>query len=254
MLWKIWHPFPFPPRIGCVVSEFRDYKNRNYPRQYKVMNDTMRMLSRVNRSESGDCSINPRLWWDRSCHWAHWFGIDFPSSWFLKILSDTREFNGSGIRIFQMIQILHNLLRLRTEFQCTRHRWFIGEAHTGRCGIWTRNLRSRHWRREWIGSRTFSGCSSKSDIIAVSFNFSIDAIPHLSHAIEYIFTKSATIGKNLLSSTFHWVIIFGSHDGTDLESEYISNLINQQSGRVMVASAGNIGVNFTRFTLIAEQV
>ena len=89
----------------------------------------------------------------------------------------------------------------------------------------------------------FRGAAPNADIIAVSLDFSIDDDSWLStiaDAVAYIFQKADSLGKpcviNISAGTY-----LGSHDGKDLQAQAIDNLITSQSGRMVVAAAGNAG-------------
>ena len=89
----------------------------------------------------------------------------------------------------------------------------------------------------------FKGAAPKADIIAVSldFNQSDDSwLSTVADAVDYIFTKADSLGKpcviNISAGTY-----IGSHDGKDLQSLSIDNLITSQNGRMVVAAAGNAG-------------
>jgi subtilisin family serine protease len=84
------------------------------------------------------------------------------------------------------------------------------------------------------------GVATESDIIFVAYNFANDTISHLSHAVEYIFTKAQQMGRPVVINVSIGDY-FGSHDGLDLESQYISYLIFQHPGRVIVSGSGDIG-------------
>ncbi len=213
-----------------------------YPRQYKVMNDTMRMLSRVNEANQGIAPLTQGYDGTGVVLGFIDSGIDFRHPDFKDSLGHSR------------IQWLwdQNLpndtntpqpYAYGQEFSAQDIDDSLAEAHTGAAEYGHGTYVAGIGAGNGLAVGHFQGVAPKSDIIAVSFNFSIDAIPHLSHAIEYIFTKAQQLGKPCVINV-SLGDYFGSHDGTDLESEYISNLINQQSGRVVVASAGNIGVAY----------
>ncbi len=90
----------------------------------------------------------------------------------------------------------------------------------------------------------FQGVAPASDLIIVGYDFNAqDAVPRLSHAVDYIFTKALALNKPCVINA-SLGDYYGSHDGQDLESQYISSLIDQQNGRVIVAAAGNVGINY----------
>ncbi|TAH38793.1 MAG: hypothetical protein EYC69_13990 [Bacteroidetes bacterium] len=88
----------------------------------------------------------------------------------------------------------------------------------------------------------FQGVAPESDIMVVSFDFgATDTVSRIVHAISYLFEKANLLGKPCVINASLGDYI-GSHDGKDLQSQFISYLINSQPGRVVVAAAGNIGL------------
>lgn len=90
----------------------------------------------------------------------------------------------------------------------------------------------------------FQGAAPGSDIVAVAYDFAAqDTVSRMAHAVDYIFAKANQMAKpcviNISIGDY-----FGSHDGLDLQSQFIKNLINQQCGRIVVAGAGDIGSNY----------
>jgi subtilisin family serine protease len=84
------------------------------------------------------------------------------------------------------------------------------------------------------------GVAPGSEIIVVAFDFYNTTDPTYMDAVDYIFDKAQQLGKPCVINA-SLGDYYGSHDGQDLQSQVISNLINQQSGRVLVAAAGNKG-------------
>lgn len=89
----------------------------------------------------------------------------------------------------------------------------------------------------------FKGAAPKSSIIAVSLDFNIDDeswLSSIADAVAYIFNKADSMGMpcviNISAGTY-----YGSHDGLDLQTQAIDNLITAQNGRMVVAAAGNAG-------------
>lgn len=93
------------------------------------------------------------------------------------------------------------------------------------------------------GKESFIGIAPKADIIivkgvrAMATEFTDGDIIA---GCDYIFQKATQIGKpcviNLSLGT-----VFGPHDGEDLLSKALSNLVEEKPGRVIVAAAGNSG-------------
>ncbi|MDQ3050030.1 MAG: S8 family peptidase [Bacteroidota bacterium] len=84
------------------------------------------------------------------------------------------------------------------------------------------------------------GVAPGADIIEVAFDFNNSTDPTYIDAVDYIFNKAQLLGKPCVINA-SLGDYYGSHDGYDLQSQMISTLLNQQSGRVMVAAAGNAG-------------
>ncbi|MBL0139450.1 MAG: S8 family peptidase [Bacteroidetes bacterium] len=213
-----------------------------FSHHYKLMNDTMRMLSRVDEVIQGQSPLTQGYngsgvvlgFIDSGIDIHH---PDFQDSlghsriqwlWDQNLPNDTntpqpyaygQEFSASDID--------NNLANAHT-----------GEAEYGH-GTYVAGIGAGNGNA--LGH--FQGVATHSDIVAVSFDFTPDLVPRLSHAVEYIFTKAQQLGKPCVINV-SLGDYFGSHDGLDLEAQYISNLINQQNGRVVVASAGNIGVMY----------
>lgn len=89
----------------------------------------------------------------------------------------------------------------------------------------------------------FKGAAPKADIIAVSLDFNQDDetwLGSIADAVAYIFNKADSLNKpcviNISAGTY-----YGPHDGKDLSTVAIDNLIKAKSGRMVVASAGNAG-------------
>lgn len=84
------------------------------------------------------------------------------------------------------------------------------------------------------------GAAPGADIIEVAFDFNNVTNPTYIDAVDYIFTKAQLLGKPCVINA-SLGDYYGSHDGYDLQSQMISNMLNLQSGRAMVAAAGNAG-------------
>ena len=108
-----------------------------------------------------------------------------------------------------------------------------------------------------LANGTHEGCAPKADIILVALDFN-HVGPATSDAVQYIFNKAVLLGKPCVINASVGDY-YGSHDGTDLETKMIENMLVNTPGRVMVAAAGNAGhikfhvktqpaVNDTNFT------
>jgi subtilisin family serine protease len=84
------------------------------------------------------------------------------------------------------------------------------------------------------------GVAPGAELIEVAFDFNNTTNPTYIDAVDYIFNKAQALGKPCVINA-SLGDYYGSHDGWDLQSQMISALLNQQSGRVLVAAAGNAG-------------
>jgi subtilisin family serine protease len=84
------------------------------------------------------------------------------------------------------------------------------------------------------------GGAPNADIIVVAFDFNNSTDPTYADAVDYIFNRADLLGKPCVINA-SLGDYYGSHDGLDLQSQLINNLLNQQDGRAMVAAAGNAG-------------
>ncbi len=85
----------------------------------------------------------------------------------------------------------------------------------------------------------YQGMAPKADIIVVALDFGRPGFT-ISDALKYIINKSLILNKPLVVNASVGGY-YGSHDGTDLETQIIDNLIKNTPGRAMVASCGNAG-------------
>jgi len=94
-----------------------------------------------------------------------------------------------------------------------------------------------------LATGNYVGVAPKADIISVKVDLNANDDVFLSavaDAVEYIYTKADLLGEpcsiNISLGTY-----FGSHDGKDLSTQLINNLITAQNGRSLTCAAGNIG-------------
>jgi len=90
-----------------------------------------------------------------------------------------------------------------------------------------------------LANHTHEGCAPKADIIMVALDFNSTG-PVTADAVKYILDKATLLGKPCVinASVGNY---YGSHDGTDLETKLIENMVANIPGRVMIAAAGNGG-------------
>lgn len=95
-----------------------------------------------------------------------------------------------------------------------------------------------------LATGNYKGVASNADIIVVAVDFdgsspNSPAFP-IADAADYIYSKALAMSKPCVINASLGRTM-GSHDGKDLESQLIDDLIVQQNGRAFVAAAGNSG-------------
>lgn len=88
----------------------------------------------------------------------------------------------------------------------------------------------------------YEGIAPKADLMVVAVDFNRPGFT-IADAVHYLIEKAQLLGKPLVINA-SLGDYFGSHDGTDLETQIINNLITASPGRALVASAGNAGDEF----------
>lgn len=84
------------------------------------------------------------------------------------------------------------------------------------------------------------GVAPDAVLIEVAIDFSNSSSPTVLDAVNYIFTKAQQLGLPCIINASLGTY-YGSHDGRDLQSLMIKNMIISQPGRTLVAAAGNAG-------------
>lgn len=87
---------------------------------------------------------------------------------------------------------------------------------------------------------TMTGVAPESDIIAVRIKNDDNFTTNVADAVDYIFKKADALGKPCVINTSIGTY-YGSHDGGDLATQMIETLLDERSGRVLVAAGGNAG-------------
>lgn len=85
----------------------------------------------------------------------------------------------------------------------------------------------------------YEGMAPKADLVVVALDFNRPGFT-ISDALQYIITKAQVLNKPVVVNASVGDY-YGSHDGTDLESQIINNMIANVPGRALVAAAGNAG-------------
>ena len=86
----------------------------------------------------------------------------------------------------------------------------------------------------------FKGYAPEADIVFVNINTGNGFTSRVTDAVQFIFDFADSVGKPCVINTSIGSYK-GAHDGLDLTSQAIDNLLQAKPGRVLVASAGNAG-------------
>lgn len=87
-------------------------------------------------------------------------------------------------------------------------------------------------------ARDFSGVAPESDIIVVALDFYNPV--GVADAAAYIFAQAQALGRPCVINASVGDY-YGSHDGLDLQTQMIENLLLAQTGRSLVGAVGNAG-------------
>jgi subtilisin family serine protease len=82
------------------------------------------------------------------------------------------------------------------------------------------------------------GIAPDADMIIVSSRFSGNFRAGVADAVKFIFDEAAALGRPAVINASLGTYL-GSHDGKDAAALFIDQLVQEQSGRVMVCAAGN---------------
>ncbi len=222
---------PFVKRIGSDIYNF------------KTMNDTMRMRAFVNEVHGGQSPLT-RTYKGRGVLIGMIdSGIDFTHPDFKDSLGNTR------VKWLWDMNLADSANTPQPydygqEFSGDQIDSGLATAHNGTDqfghGTYTAGIAAGNGSS--IGR--FEGVAPEADLIVVGYDFNAsDTVSRMAHAVEYIFNKAQLLGMPCVINA-SLGDYYGSHDGLDLQSQYISYMLDQQSGRVIVQACGDIGVNY----------
>jgi len=226
---------PFLLKCGCVE------RIEAYPENVKVLNDTMRMLSKVDDVHLGTAPL-PQSYKGKNVLIGYIdSGIDLHHPDFQDSLGNTR--------VAWLWDMTKPVAANTPQPYGYGQEWSAADIDNGLAISHTGEDEYGHGTYvAGIGSGNgaavghFQGVAPESDILVVSYDFAAaDTVSRMVHAISYLFEKANLLGKPCVINASLGDYI-GSHDGKDLQSQFISYLINAQPGRVVVAAAGNIGL------------
>ncbi len=212
-----------------------------FPQHTIPMNDTMRMLCRVDEVHAGLSPLNTTLKGRGVLMGYIDSGLDLHHPDFLDSLGNTRVAFLWDMTLPDSVNTPQPY-GYGQEFTASDIMSGAASAHTGEQeyghGTYVTGIGSGNGRA--VGH--FQGVAPESELIIVDYDFTAnDTVPRYAHAVDYIFQKASQLGKPCVINA-SLGDYYGSHDGRDLQSLFISNLLNAQPGRVLVAAAGNVGV------------
>lgn len=206
-----------------------------YPQQTVLMNDTMLINNRVVGVHNGDAPLTQAYDGTGVVIGVMDTGIDFSHPDFLDSLGKTRV-------KFLWDQTLGSSKYTPIEFGYGQA-WdniqidsgFAVKATDGH-GTHVTGIAASNGR----AVNKYKGVAPNSDLVIVKVDLASTSTTIIADAVDYIYTKAQLMGKPCVinASIGNY---FGSHDGKDLQAQFISNLIDQKKGRAFVASAGNKG-------------
>ena len=91
-----------------------------------------------------------------------------------------------------------------------------------------------------FASNQYRGVAPNADLIIVALNFNDNYLSKTIDAVSYIYDRAAAMNKPCVINTSYGSYA-GSHDGNDLTTIALDELIEAQNGRAFVAAAGNAG-------------
>ncbi|REJ80455.1 MAG: T9SS C-terminal target domain-containing protein [Bacteroidetes bacterium] len=211
-----------------------------YPSYVKTLNDTMRMLCRVDEIHQGLTPLQESFLGDGVVIGYIDSGIDVDHDDFKDSLGNTRV-----AWLWDMtLPVGPNTpmpYGYGQEWNASEINLGMSSAHTGEAQFGHGNYVAGIGSGNGRATGNFKGVAPNTDIIVVSYDFNAaDTVSRMAHAVSYIFNRANAMGKPCVINASLGEY-YGSHDGRDLQSRFISNLIIQQPGRVVVAAAGNAG-------------
>lgn len=220
------------------------------PPHFKVMNDTMRMRNHIVEVQMGQAPLSQGYTGKGVIVGIIDAGIDFIHPDFRDSADSTRiqylwDMNrptnqfapapygyGQAWSKKQLDSVYANPLADTAEIDTmdinAQYSWSHG-SHVS--GVAAGNARSNGLNK---------GVAYDADLIVVSYNFNNQSNTEINDAANFIYTKAAQLGKpcviNASLGDYE-----GSHDGLDLSTQMLNNMITAQSGRAFVAASGNSG-------------
>jgi len=226
-----------------------------YPQQTVLMNDSMLVNNRVIAVHNGDAPLTQAYDGTGIVVGVMDTGIDFTHPDFLDSAGKTRV-------KFLWDQTLPVSPKSPVEYKYGQA-WDNIQIDSGHATN-TTDAHGTHVTGIAAGNgkavNNYKGVAPKADLVIVKVDLNSTNPTIVADAVDYIYSKAQLLGEPCVinASIGNY---FGSHDGKDLQAQFINNLITQKKGRAFVASAGNKGdspihlgytvtadTNFTCFT------
>ena len=236
--------------VRLTVSAISQLVNKPFVKQissdiynFKTMNDTMRMRAFVNEVHAGQSPLTSSYKGRGVIIGMIDSGIDFTHPDFKDSLGNTRVLWLWDMNLADSANTPQPY-DYGQEFSRSQIDSGLATAHNGTDqfghGTYTAGIAAGNGN----ANGRFQGVAPEAELIVVGYDFNAaDTVSRMAHAVEYIFNKAQALGMPCVINA-SLGDYYGSHDGLDLQSQYISYMLNQQSGRVIVQACGDIGVNY----------
>jgi subtilisin family serine protease len=206
-----------------------------YPQQTVLMNDTMLVNNRVIGVHNGDAPLTQAYDGTGVVIGVMDTGIDFTHPDFLDSLGKTRV-------KFLWDQTLPFSIFTPVEYKYGQA-WDKVQIDSG-LAVLTTDGHGTHVAGIAASNgkavNNYKGVAPKADLVIVKVDLNSTSSTIVADAVDFIYTKAQLLGEPCVinASIGNY---FGSHDGKDLQAQFINNLIDLKNGRAFVASAGNKG-------------
>jgi subtilisin family serine protease len=225
-------------QIGEIITNRAIQRIEAYPSHSRALNDTMLLRSNIIPVHSGQSPLTQAYDGTGVVVGFMDTGIDFHHP-------DFKDNTGKSRIKFLWDHTLPNAVNTPLpfgygqEFTNTDIDNGLAEAHTD-----TTSVDASHGTHvsgiavgNGLATGGYMGVAPKADIIMVALDLNNSSY---ADAVNYIYSKAQVLGKPCVINASVGDY-YGSHDGQDLQAQLISNMINAQTGRSLVAAAGNAG-------------
>ena len=208
------------------------------PAQAKVLNDTMRIWTNIDSVLDGNAPLISGFTGKDVIIGYIDTGIDFNHL-------DFQNSDGSTRVLYYWDHTLPFDAQLTPGKYGYGQQWDSTHINAGTCNSLDNNAHgttvSGAGSGNGLATGTNKGAAPESDIIVVETNFNLpNWTLTVADGVDFIFAMADTLGKPAVVNTSVGGYL-GSHDGTDPASQIIDSLLDDKTGRILVAACGNSG-------------